>query len=138
MVVEYLQIQPESGLPAIEKLNPFRVVIIIDEPVSSEWQMQVSAWIVRSGCLYMMAWGNECSTWDNAVDFANLEEFNYKDIPENKFVMTTWHEKERLKEVFWFSKNNAFHPDVELPNTLILHIATNSREQELLGEYNNA
>ncbi len=138
MVMEYLQIQPESRLPYIGKLNPFRAVIIIDESVSSEWQKQVSTWIVRSGCLYMMAWGNECSSWDDSVDLANLEEFNYKDIPETKFVMTTWHENETLKEVFWFSKNTAFHPEVELPNTLILHIAKSSREQELLAEYNNA
>ena len=71
------------------------------------------------------------------MDNANLEEFDYEEIPEEKFVMTTWHENESLKEVFWFAKNNAFHPAVELRNTLILDITTASREEQFLAEYNN-
>ena len=138
MVMEYLQIVPESKLPDISKLNPFRAVVVIDESVSPEWQKNVSSWLVKSGCLYMMAWGKDCSSWDDSVDLANLEAFDYKDIPEDKFVMTTWHEDEPLKEVFWFSKNNAFHPEVELPNTLLLHIAQKNREQEMLSEYSGA
>jgi hypothetical protein len=86
----------------------------------------------------MMAWGKECSTWDNSVDYANIAEFNYGDIPEENFVMTTWHEDEPLKEVFWFAKHNAFHPVVELPNILILHISSYNKENELLLEYANA
>jgi hypothetical protein len=52
--------------------------------------------------------------------------------------MTTWHEKESLNDVFWFSKNNAFHPTVELQHTVILHISRNNREQELLAAYASA
>ena len=103
-------------------------VVVIDEFVTSGWQSLVSAWLVKSGCLYMMAWGKGSSTWDDSVDFANLEENNYADIPEEKFVISTWHENELLKDVFWFSKNNAFHPTVELLNTLILHISRKNRE----------
>lgn len=138
MVMEYLQIVPESTPPDISKLNPFRAVVVVDEPVSSEWQKNVSSWLVQSGCLYMMAWGKDCSSWDDSVDLANLEAFDYKEIPEDKFVMTTWHEDEPLKEVFWFSKHNAFHPEVELPNTLLLHIAQRNREKEMLSEYEGA
>ena len=136
--MEYLRLKPESNLPNINVLNPFRSVVIVEETVNPEWQVQVSNWLVSSGCLYMMAWGNDCTSWDNSVDQANLEEFNYGDIPEQKFVMTTWHEDESLKEVFWFSKNNAFHPVVELETTLILHISCKNKEKEYLTEYNNA
>lgn len=86
----------------------------------------------------MMAWGNECSSWDDSVDIANLEEFNFDEIPEAKFVMTTWHEKVPLKEVFWFAKHNAFHPTVDLENTLILDISSANREKQFLVEYNDA
>jgi hypothetical protein len=138
MITKYLQLKPESDFPDISELRPFRSVIIVDENVTSDWQSLVSAWLVKSGCLYMMAWGKECKTWDDSVDYANLEEFNFGDIPEEKFVMTTWHEDEPLKEVFWFAKHSAFHPTEELQNTLILHISSMNKEKELLLEYESA
>jgi hypothetical protein len=136
--MKYCQLKPGSQLPDISALSPFRSVVIIEESVTSEWQSLVSHWLVKSGCLFMIAWGKDCSTWDDSVDIANIEEFGFGDIPEDKLVMTTWHDKEPLKEVFWFSKNNAYHPTVELPNTLILHISNTNKENELLSEYDGA
>ena len=71
--------------------------------VNSEWRQTVSEWLVDQGCLYMMAHGDECSLWDDSVDIANLEAFdwNFDDIPEDKHVTTTWHENESLEEVFF-------------------------------------
>ena len=138
MVMRYIQLQPDSKLPVISDLSPFRSVVVIEENVTPEWQSQVSSWLVASGCLYMMAWGKNCSSWDDSVDFANLEAFNYKKIPDEKFVMTTWHAKESLKEVYWFSKNNAVHPTVKISNTLLLHISNSSKEKDFLSEYASA
>ena len=140
MALTYLQLRPESPLPLqdVSGLSPFRAVVVIQDPVTEKWQFEVSAWLVQVGCLYMMAWGSECSSWDDSVDVANLEQFHYEEVPEAKFVMTTWHENEPLKEVFWFSKNNAFHPVVEIKNTLILDISNTSHEREFLAEYNHA
>src|SRR5689334_494931 len=112
--MQYLQLKPESDLPNVSPLAPFRCVVIIEEIVTPEWQAKVSSWLVKSGCLYMMAWGKECGTWDDSVDYANLERFNHGDIPDENFVMTTWHADETLIEVFWFSKHSAFHPSVEI------------------------
>lgn len=85
-----------------------------------------------------MAWGVDGSSWDDCVDMANIEQFDFKDIPSESFVMTTWHENETLSEVFWFAKQCAFHPAVDLQHTLLLHIATDSRETEILREYSDA
>jgi len=133
--MKYIQLQPESSLPDISSLSPFRTVVVIEETVTHEWQYKVSEWLVRSGCLYMMAWGNKCSSWDDSVDNANLEEYNFEEIPENKFVMTTWHEDEPLKEVFFFAKHNGFHSEVELENTLLLHVSNTNKEKEFKNEY---
>ena len=114
------------------------MVVVVEAEVSPDWQSIVSNWIVGSGCLYMMAWGVECSSWDDSVDIANLEEFKFGEIPEDRFVMTTWHADEPLAEVFWFSKNNAFHPTVELQRTVLLHISAENREHELLAAYAEA
>ena len=69
-----------------------RVIVIVEDEVTDEWRDHISEWIVRLGCLYMMAWGKDCSKWDDSVDFANLEQHDFGDIPDNNFVMTTWHE----------------------------------------------
>jgi len=138
MAVKYVQLVPGAELPDISDLKPFRCVVIVEEEPSSEWQAQVSEWLVEAGCLYMMAWGKGCSSWDDSVDYANMKRSGYNDIPEEQFIMTTWHEDEPLKEVFVFSKNDVFHPCVGLPNTLILHISQENREDKVLAEYARA
>ena len=138
MTVKYLQIESTSEMPDISALNPFRAVVIVEENVSLEWQIQISNWLVSSGCLYMMAWGLNCITWDDSVDIANLEQFNHGEIPDDKFVITTWHENEPLKEVFWFSKHSAIHPDVDIKNNLLLHISKQNNEKYLLDKYTKA
>lgn len=134
----YLQLPPGVTPPDVSALSPFRTVLIAEAEASPEWQATVSQWLVRAGCLYTMAWGASGSSWDTAVDLANIEQFDYKEIPEDALVMTTWHDNEPLEEVFWFSKNNGFHPTVELTNTLLLHIAYRYDEQAMLATYATA
>jgi hypothetical protein len=137
MTVEYLQVLNGTSLPDINRLKPYKSVVVIESPVSPEWQATASKWLVESGCLYMMAWGNECTTWDDSVDLACLEKFNFGDIADKDFVRTTWHNSEPLEEVFWFAKNSAFHSE-ELDNTLILHISTTGKSDEFLRMYASA
>ena len=85
-----------------------------------------------------MAWGENCSAWDDAVDFANMEQFDYEEIPEEHFVMTTWHERDSLEELFFFAKNAALHPIAVLDNTLLLHVCAHENEKHLLGLYGSA
>ena len=136
--VTYLHVTPGAVLPDAPRLAPFRAVIIAEAQVSPDWQAAVSDWLVQSGCLYTMAWGVNSSSWDDSVDMANMEQFDFKEIPEDRFVMTTWHEDETLNEVFWFCKNNAFHSTVNLENTLLLHISTEEREEQVVMSYAEA
>jgi hypothetical protein len=131
----YLQLIPEGAVPDISALKPFLAVLVIEVPVSHQWQDLVSRWLVRSGCIYMMAWGLNCSEWDDSVDFANIEQFNYGEIPEDELVMTTWYEDDKLTDVFWQAKNSAEHACVEFSNTMILHISMENKEQEYLSLY---
>lgn len=86
----------------------------------------------------MMAWGPHCGTWGDSVDRANIDRFGSRPIPDDEFVMTTWHENEPLSEVFWFAKRAAMHPSVNLVQTVILHISVVSRKDELLSLYDAA
>ena len=135
--VGYLHLKPGQTLPEA-RVEPFKAVVVIDEPVASEWRQLVSEWLVRSGCLYMIAWGTGCSLWDDSVDYASLAEYNYGDIPDDKFVMTTWHDDEPLSDAFWFAARTARHPHVELNRTLIVDIAQSDRRGQLLAEYDHA
>lgn len=114
---------------------PWRVVVIAEMGVDPRWQAQVSTWMVRSGCLYMMAWGEDCSSWDDMVDWALIEEFHFEDIPEERFVMTTWHEGCALAEVFHFCKHSAFHHRIEIVRTVLLHIAQHPAQQVTVQAY---
>lgn len=131
----YLHVQPGSTLPDLLRPYPFRAIVVIDSLVTSEWQAKVSNWLIRSGCLYMLAWGTDCSSWDDSVDFANIEQFGFADIPEDRFVITTWHADERLNEVFDFCKRHAVHPAVKLHHTVLLHIADQGNEKAMVKAY---
>ena len=124
--------------PAALSSEPSRVVVVLDEPVEPDWQMRVSRWLIASGCLYMLAWGPGCSSWDDSVDAANREAFGDGNIPEERDAMTTWHENEPLEECLWFAKNCAMHPTVPLERTVILHVGPTPREPELLRAFAEA
>lgn len=88
----YVRVSNDDALPELSNPKPFKAVVIIEELVSTSYQNLVSRRLVNHGCRYMLAWGLKCSEWDDSVDHANLEKFDYGDIPDEDFVMTTWHE----------------------------------------------
>ena len=132
MDVRYLHLPAGQIPPDWEGPAPFKAVVVIEQDVSDEWRELVSDWLVRRGCLYMMAWGQDCSLWDDSVDLATLARFDYGDIPEDDFVMTTWHENEPLSEVLWYAAHVANHPTRDIGPTVILHVSAHPREAELL------
>ena len=134
----YLHAPPGSALPDIGHLSPFRAVVIIESPVMADWQWRVSAWLVQSGCLYMMAWGHDCSSWDDSVDIANTAALDYGGIPDDRFVYTTWHSDETLAEVFDFCARHAVHPVVNLSATILVHVACRADEAGVLQSYAEA
>lgn len=134
-VPAYVLLAPETAPPEISAFDPFRAIVIIERPVSPAWQARISDWLVRSGCLYMMAWGENCSAWDDSVDIANLEQFDFGDIPKDRDVMTTWHTEQSLDEVFFFAKSHASHPVIDLQQTVLIHISTVCKELEFLQTY---
>jgi hypothetical protein len=137
-VIKYIQLEPGGDLPLLADLSPFKAVVVIEQAVPQMRQWDVSRWLVESGCRYMMAWGDNCGSWDDSVDEANLEAFNYEEIPEGSFVMTTSHEDEPLEEVFWFSKHKAHHPAIEISNCVILHISSMNKQSEMVKAYGDA
>ena len=136
--VHYVRIAEGEPLPDLKPFAPYRAVVVLQAEYSSEWQNEVSDWLVRSGCLFMMAWGPNCSSWDDSVDWSNIEEFNFEDIPEDRFVITTWHENDPLDEVFWIAGFCASQGVVEIQNTIIAHVSLQEAGEEMLRRFEAA
>jgi hypothetical protein len=137
--VRYLQLAPEeSNLPDLNGMRPFRAVVLVRETVTNDWRNRVSDWLVAAGCLYVLAWGKDCSVWDDSVDWANIDAFDSKPIPPEHFVMTTWHEDETIEEVFWSATHCAEHPTVALQSDLILDIASANHEVDTIHAWAGA
>lgn len=138
MTVSYVHLPPRSHPPATGEAGPFKAVLVLEQAVDDDWQNQISEWLVRSGCLYMMAWGVECSSWDDSVDSANLTVAGLNDVPDDQFVMTTWHDDGPIAETFWYAGFTAHHPTVALEHVAIIDIGPTNREAEMLEAYTAA
>ena len=134
-IVSYCWLAPEIAPPVLGFAEPFRAMLVAEALVTPDWRATVAKWLVESGCLYLVAWGDECSLWHDEVDEANLDSFDWEPIPDDRFVMTTWHAREPLEDAMWFSQNCAEHPNVPLSRTLILHIAESPDMHRLLAQY---
>jgi hypothetical protein len=131
----YARIAEGDPLPDISVFAPFRAVVSLDADYSRKWQDEVAKWLVGSGCLYMMAWGANCAEFHDTVDWANIDQFAPNEVPDDRLVMTTWHDKETLEDVLWFAQTSAHHGDVDLDNTLIVDVRGGDRKAEILRMY---
>jgi hypothetical protein len=133
--MKYLQLTPSGKLPDISGLRPYKAVVIIDTKVTPTQRAHISRWLAASGCLYMMACGDDCASWGESIQLANREAFVTPEIPDTSLVITTSHEGELLKDVFWFAKYTATHPCFKLDNALLLHLAATENEQKISALY---
>lgn len=138
MKTEYLHLRSGSALPACPLDRPYAAVVVLDEGVTEAWRAEVSTWLVDSGCVFMMAWGQDCSAWDDSVDTANIEAAGTGDIPEEQQVLTTWHSGEPLAQVFWFAQHAASHPSHEIERVLIIDVTKAARGPEVLRWFRKA
>ncbi len=130
----YLHLPPEQLAQDIVA-RPFRAIMIADVAVSEAWRNQIAEWLVQRGCLYFVAWGVDCEAWHDSVDWANLSAFDYADIPDDRFVMTSWHADEPLSDALWFAGNCASHPHVNLQETIIFHVSSTAQSAAILQAY---
>jgi hypothetical protein len=136
-VIRYLHLTPDSDFPALEGLLQFKAVLVVEAEVAEMTMWEISRALVASGCLYALAWGDQCEAWREAIEDASLEASDYDDVAEERQVITTAHEDEEMSEVFWFARHRAVHP-AELRETLILHIADTPRRDEIEAGYRDA
>lgn len=88
--------------------------------------------IVATGCRYACCSGVTCSSWHDAIDLSFVGTGSSNQRLEERFVMTTWHEQERLGDVVWFALNNTSFGDFVAERLLIVLLSPDTgREQEV-------
>lgn len=136
--VAYLHLPVGQSPPSLEGRRAFKALLVSEQPADDAWQALVSEWLVRSGCLFMSAWGHDCGGWHDSVDRANLAAFDFGEIPDDALVRTIWDDGP-LTHALWFVANCAFHPTITtFDHTIIIHIAAEARRAELLSAFQKA
>ena len=138
--MQYLFVEDPKLFEVPKDLSAFRCVILIEKTIDAADRAKISKQLVDAGCLYAMAWGIDCSSWDDSIDEANIDQFFPRSVPDNKFVMTTWHSKESIEEVFFFAKFNAVlsYDNIKLVDLLVLDLGLIPREAEIMRVYETA
>jgi hypothetical protein len=137
-IMRYVHLVADVEPPDVSALRPFRAIVIADEAVPDDRRASVARWLVESGCLYMMAWGEECDAWVRAVDYANREVHDFAAIPDTRLVIGTRHENQAPIDVFWFCKHSAMHPCASLDNVVLVHLSREACEREVTAAYLSA
>ncbi|MCC2970311.1 hypothetical protein [Massilia sp. IC2-476] len=136
--LSYLHVRPDEELPPLDAYPPFLAVLVVDVVCEEMWRWEACRRLAASQCRYLLAWGEQCEDWTESALDAQLEAFDFEDIPPEKLLMTTSHEDEDLDEVFWFARHKARHPALQLAQTLIIHIAERGRKGEMEARYAGA
>jgi len=77
-------------------------ILSCDRTQTADERDRIASGLVNSGCRYAVCSGFESSRWDDAIDWAFLGTSPEFDPPDDKFVMTSWHEQDSLREVAEF------------------------------------
>ncbi len=136
----YQWVPPGRDLAVPGTLNAFRCLIILARPVSDETRYSVSETLVKSGCLFAIAFGPQSTLWDDSIDHANLAQFDYGPVPAGSDVMTSWHDNESLEETLAFAKfcSTTAYDGRPLTTLLILDFSDHDRATEIKALYAGA
>ena len=121
-----------------KEMTKFKCLILVERAVDEAYRDEVSAALVKGGCLYALAWGLNCSAWDDSVDWAFLELHDFGPYPEEDFVMTTWHADETLADTIEFAKTCTQSCEVDLDDILVLDFSNQERGAMIKDLYLNA
>jgi hypothetical protein len=111
------------------------LLVVADPAVTSPERDAISTEIIASGCRYAVCTGHECSKWDDSIDYAFLCTSPDFSPPHERFVMTTWHDKEPLEDVVLFFRCGTAFEDF-VPSRFLVSLV--GGESETAGRVRSA
>ncbi len=133
-MLHYIFQAHNSDLHIPDHLSAFKCLIVVERDIPAEFRARVSEQLVRAGCLYALAWGRECSSWDDSIDWAHLDTQNGAEFREEDHVVTTWHDEDSLADTVAFARSCA-HPIVTLDDLVVLDLGLNDRREQFAALY---
>jgi hypothetical protein len=129
--------RPYAFIPP-QTSEPYALLVLVYvEDVTVAEQLAISRAIVASGARYVAAWGHECSSWDDSVDYAYLETAPNFQPSDETFVITTWHANQSAEEAFEFLWMSGFVDD-DLPRSVCaFFIGENTEAQANIQRLSN-
>ncbi len=105
------------------------LVAVYDSTVTHDNRNQISDALIEQGCRYGVCFGYECSLWDDALDWAFMVSDPDCNPPDDRFVMTSWHEDEPLEDVIFFFLQATACGDFTPQNFIVLMIGDGPAEE---------
>ena len=136
--MRYLQVLPGEELPDVSALAPFKALLVVDVPVPEAKVQSICTWLVEMGCRYVVCRASAPENWCDAIRSANLRCRDIESMPASEFVMATPHRDETVKQVIWYIKKYAHHPDVSCDECLVVHLSETSQEALFVSLYHRA
>ena len=110
------------------------LLVINDKAVSDNEQTALCKEIIEAGCRNAVCAGFKCSSWHDSIDFAFASTARDFDPPDDKYVMTTWHDDESITDVVEFLRLNAWYEDYFPQHFLVVLIGSNATVEEQILE----
>jgi hypothetical protein len=115
--------------------TPF-VVLVVNTVASLPRAVQndLADRIVGAGCRWAVCTGHDCSSWDDAIDWACIAVCKEGETTDETFVMTTWHENEAPDDVVFFFLNNTNFDAHDFKRYLLLFVGADSLVEEAVED----
>jgi len=135
----FMKMEPPYATQVPEFGSAFVAIVVACDPtISPEQQANISAQLVARDCRYMLAWGFNATSWDTSVDIAFINTDPDFNPPDDRHVMTTWHDNETIDDVVWFALMNTNFDFHDFHDYLALMIGNAPDiESELLASIRN-
>ena len=106
------------------------LLVISTGSITKEQRERIASDVVTSRCQYALTYGNDCQAWHDAIDLAGVDAGG----PEDRFLMTTWHDDEPIEDVVDFLWWNTSYDCFEAVRLAIVHIGSDARLEASVRE----
>ena len=106
------------------------LLVVNDTTITPNEQAHTSDQLVGSSCRYAVCTGHQCSSWDDSIDMAFIESDPNFDPPDERFVMTTWHEDEPIEDLVEYLRWSTVFDDFVPKNFLVLFLGESPHLQK--------
>ena len=135
--VRYVRWHQAKPLPNIEIVRAYKVLVVVEKPLSRDDEAQLSALLVQADVASVSIWGIGCERLHDWIDEQDCERHGWIITDDTPVMMTTWHSSETLADAMWFVKKCANYNNRDDNETILLHIADQDAKSELIAMYEN-